>query len=255
MKRCISKSWLPRIAATGLALCAMSGVYATDRSPSVPPAIAGDRSGIDPALGPPFTRRARPSMGDVDAPIIVIEIGSYTCSHCREFEERTFPKLKTIYIDTGMVRWTMLMTLQSGAPTPLKSTSNTYPFGIALDPADPGTRIMAIAHCALDQGRYWQNLEFLFEAGSLSPKDLDSALAKNRSLDRAKIDPCLVPGSPVFKEVLADVVESAEANIRHIPTFVIRKRRPDGKYIESRIEGYRPEADFGQAISQMLEAR
>lgn len=44
-------------------------------------------------------------IGDVKAPVTVIEYASMTCSHCAHFHETTFPELKKRYIDTGKVRF------------------------------------------------------------------------------------------------------------------------------------------------------
>ena len=43
-------------------------------------------------------------IGDVNAPITVIEYASMTCSHCANFHQLTYPELKKKYIDTGKVR-------------------------------------------------------------------------------------------------------------------------------------------------------
>ena len=42
-------------------------------------------------------------MGNPDAPVKIIEYGSLTCSHCKNFEAAAFPKLRDSYIDSGRV--------------------------------------------------------------------------------------------------------------------------------------------------------
>jgi protein-disulfide isomerase len=42
-------------------------------------------------------------LGDVDAPIVMIEYSSLTCPHCSNFHEKTFQLIKEKYIDTGKV--------------------------------------------------------------------------------------------------------------------------------------------------------
>jgi len=42
-------------------------------------------------------------LGDIDAPIVVIEYSSVTCPHCGNYRANTFPTLKEKYIDTGLV--------------------------------------------------------------------------------------------------------------------------------------------------------
>lgn len=44
-------------------------------------------------------------LGQADAPVTVMEYGSYTCPHCATFHEMNFAKLKAEYIDTGKVRF------------------------------------------------------------------------------------------------------------------------------------------------------
>lgn len=43
------------------------------------------------------------ALGDPDAPNVVIEYASMTCSHCASFHTETFDALKEKYIDTGKV--------------------------------------------------------------------------------------------------------------------------------------------------------
>jgi protein-disulfide isomerase len=43
------------------------------------------------------------TLGNPDAPVTLIEYASMTCSHCANFNEFTFQKLKENYIDTGKI--------------------------------------------------------------------------------------------------------------------------------------------------------
>lgn len=45
------------------------------------------------------------AIGNVDAPVVMIEYASATCPHCAEFHEKLLPQIKTEYIDTGKVRF------------------------------------------------------------------------------------------------------------------------------------------------------
>ncbi|MFN6951175.1 MAG: DsbA family protein [Albidovulum sp.] len=44
-------------------------------------------------------------LGNLDAPVEVIEYASFTCPHCAHFHETVFGKLKANYIDTGKVKF------------------------------------------------------------------------------------------------------------------------------------------------------
>jgi protein-disulfide isomerase len=46
-------------------------------------------------------------LGSDKAPVTIIEYASMTCPHCAHFHAETFPVLKSKYIDTGKVRFTL----------------------------------------------------------------------------------------------------------------------------------------------------
>ena len=47
------------------------------------------------------------TLGNLDAPIKIVELFSMTCSHCANFHNNTFPDVKKRLIDTGMVCFEM----------------------------------------------------------------------------------------------------------------------------------------------------
>src|SRR5436853_285562 len=44
-------------------------------------------------------------LGKADAPVTIIEYASMTCPHCANFNEVTYPQVKTRLIDTGKIRF------------------------------------------------------------------------------------------------------------------------------------------------------
>jgi protein-disulfide isomerase len=82
-------------------------------------AVAGAVFGPARLIGPAFADDPSPAdiaqagpAGDVmlgadTAPVTVIEYASMTCPHCAHFSTTTFPELKTRYIDTGKVKYTL----------------------------------------------------------------------------------------------------------------------------------------------------
>jgi protein-disulfide isomerase len=46
-------------------------------------------------------------LGDPKAPVTIIEYASMTCGHCAQFAIESFPILKSKFIDTGKVRYTL----------------------------------------------------------------------------------------------------------------------------------------------------
>lgn len=94
--------------AAGTALIAGAGAIATIDSREIPtiidaalpvsPAHAATSDELMEA-GPLGER----TLGDPNAPNVVIEYASMTCPHCRSFHETTFDAFKEKYIDTGEV--------------------------------------------------------------------------------------------------------------------------------------------------------
>lgn len=80
---------------------AMLGTASAETTAPADTATATVAGAVDPAL---LTDR---SMGNPDAPIKMTEYASFTCPHCANFSETVFQKLKTSYIDTGKVHFTL----------------------------------------------------------------------------------------------------------------------------------------------------
>lgn len=49
---------------------------------------------------------AEMTMGEVDAPVEIVEYASFTCPHCATFHEGAFENLKADYVDTGRASFT-----------------------------------------------------------------------------------------------------------------------------------------------------
>lgn len=65
----------------------------------VAPRLAWTQDGWDPQITD-FDK----VLGSPDAPVTILEYSSYTCPHCARFHRETLPRLKTEYIDPGVVR-------------------------------------------------------------------------------------------------------------------------------------------------------
>ncbi len=44
-------------------------------------------------------------MGNVNAPVTIIEYASMTCPHCKSFHEKIMPQIKEQYVDTGKAKY------------------------------------------------------------------------------------------------------------------------------------------------------
>jgi protein-disulfide isomerase len=71
---------------------------------------AAATAALTPALAQEATPAEAPgdfSLGSPDAPVKIVEYASFTCPHCASFHANVFKSLKTEYIDTGKVHFTL----------------------------------------------------------------------------------------------------------------------------------------------------
>ena len=69
----------------------------------LPVALAAGPAFATPGVAGP----ADMSLGNPRAPVKVVEYASLSCPHCARFNETVFPTLKSRYIDTGKVYYTL----------------------------------------------------------------------------------------------------------------------------------------------------
>lgn len=90
---------------TALTLSAAAGTSSLiGISPSF--AAEGDTYNVDQLMAPAGDWQDK-WLGDENAPVTMIEYASSTCPHCATFHSVTYPTLKTDYIETGKVRFTL----------------------------------------------------------------------------------------------------------------------------------------------------
>ncbi len=185
---------------------------------------------IDPILGAPLTVRTRPTLGSETADIVVIEVRSFKCAHCRSFHERVFPTLKEKFIATGVIRWVRI----DGTP----------------DKSDANSGVFAVARCATHQKNYDTLESFLFRNGARPSSFLYGQAESLPGIDANALASCIRSGDSLA-DVRADFADVAALKVTVLPTFILRKRRPNGEFLEARIEGY-PQADYFERILAQL---
>jgi protein-disulfide isomerase len=110
------------IALAALAALALAGC--SDQKGSAPSAPV---AAVPPPAGKAWTDivSATPEggfrMGNPDAPVKLVEYASYSCPHCKTFEEQGAPKLVESYVKSGRVSWEFrsLLLHASDAPATL----------------------------------------------------------------------------------------------------------------------------------------
>jgi protein-disulfide isomerase len=171
-----------------------------------------------------------PALGRQDAPVTVVEFTDYECPFCKRFHQTTFESLKRDYIDTGQVRWVV-------RDLPL--------------PIHPNARAAAqAAHCAGEQGRFWEMRETLFANAPAASAEVFRKYGADLDLDVEAYVACLNSGrflDPVDK----DAAEANGLRITGTPTFVVG--RTEDQWVEGRpIVGAQSYAVFDGAIRLQL---
>ena len=74
-------------------------------TPSKPDSPVAQAAAPDAAALAPRKEGEDMVMGNAKASVTIIEYASLTCPHCAHFDEETFPRLKSEYIDKGLVKY------------------------------------------------------------------------------------------------------------------------------------------------------
>jgi protein-disulfide isomerase len=189
----------------------------------------------DPALpsgSVQISDNARQAMGAATAPVTLVEFTDYQCPFCKRFHERSWPEIKSKYVDTGKVRYIV-------RDMPLSFHGQAMPAAIA-------------AECAGQQGQFWPVHEALFNGQeSLSPEMIKKTAAKfgvaSEAFERCIADPRIKAG------VTADIAEAEKIGVNGTPGFVLGARHGD-KIEGTMILGAQPTNVFSSRIDALLKA-
>ncbi len=172
-----------------------------------------------------------PILGDLKAPITMVEFTDYQCPFCRKFYLQAYKKLKKQYIDTGKLRLVL-------RDLPLGFHQYAKPAAIS-------------AHCAGEQGKFWQMHDALFEGGGkFTPNDI-LGYATSLKLDKKAFQSCISSGR-FNKAIAQDVTDANNAGITGTPGFVIGATTDD-KVKGTLISGTRPFSVFKAEIDKLLK--
>jgi protein-disulfide isomerase len=194
------------------------------------------RSAQAPAAAPPSRVRASvadaPMLGRPDAPVTLVEFSDYQCPFCQQFFLATLPALKRDYIDTGKVRYVF----------------RDYP----LDQIHPQARKAAeAAHCAGDQGKYWEMHDLLFRNQRALALPQLGEHARALGLETNAFDACLTSGKHA-ERVGKGLGDGLAAGIQGTPGFVVGKTEPGSSVEGASVRGAQPVDAFRRLIDQLL---
>ena len=166
-------------------------VYSLTRPPA--PALSAARLASDPAIGP------------ASAKVTIIEYGDFGCTTCRAWEKAgVLKQVLAAYGNQVHFVW------------------RDFPVITVQSP-----EAAAAAHCAFDQGRFWQYHDLLYaKAPALGIADLKT-YAATLGLDSARFDQCLDSGQDKAK-VDQSLNEGHQYGFPGTPSFLINGQKVVG---------------------------
>ncbi len=202
---------------------AEEGTLAEAYRPREQPTAVPEPSGpVDVPIGDAY------SLGDPNAPVVMVEYTDFQCPFCSRHFQETFPQIKTNYIDTGLVYYVF-------KDFPLTSI---HPQAVAASEA---------ARCAGDQNAYVEMHDRLFSSqaqwsGQAGAVDIFIDYASQLGLDQAAFSECMETNK-YQAAIQTDLQEGASFGVRGTPAFFI-----NGNFVS----GAQPYSAFEQAIDGLL---
>lgn len=194
-------------------------------APTAPTAAAGQNGGVvDIKLNSNV-----PYLGSGSAKVTVVEYADYQCPFCERFFNTVMPEIKSKYIDTGKIKF-------------------VYQDFAFLGP--DSTSASEAAHCAADQGKFWQYHDYLFknqgqENSGWASAENQKKIAANLGLNTSQFNQCL-DGKKYEAQVNAETAAGKSYGVSGTPTVFV-----NGKAIV----GAQPAASFTQAIDAALAGK
>jgi protein-disulfide isomerase len=175
----------------------------------------------------------RPQRGSAEAKVVLIEFSEFQCPFCARHATQTMPELDRDYIETGKVKYVF-------RDLPLQFHPHA-------------AKAAEAAHCAGEQGKYWEMSEHLLaNQRTLAPEHLPGH-AEKVGLDVEKFKACLESGK-FESQVKEDVAEAGRVGITGTPSFLLAVVDPQTKNLRAvtRIRGAQPLATFRRELDKLL---
>lgn len=168
-----------------------------------------------------------PSVGDADAPVVIVEYTDFQCPYCARHHAQTYPQILENMVETGRVRYVF-------KDFPLTSI---HPQAVLAAEA---------ARCAREQEAYLEMHDALFENqgdwnGKSNAAELFTGYAGELGLDTDAFASCL-DSHRHQDAVMAELEEGTRLGVRGTPGFFI-----NGYHVS----GAQPYEVFEQAVTQL----
>ncbi len=151
-----------------------------------------------------ITENGSPALGSKDAPLTVIEFGDYQCFYCNKFYHTIEPDIMKNYVDTGKIK----MVFKDFTIIGQDSVNAAH-----------------AAHCAQEQGRFWEYHDMLYNnwsgenTGWASSKNL-LGFAKQLGLNEEQFNQCMTQAR--YTQIIqGSVLDAKELGLSGTPDFFV----------------------------------
>ena len=180
-----------------------------------------------------LSTRGLPSLGSETAKVTLIEFSDYQCFFCRRHDRQVAPRIVEEYVKSGRVKYVF-------ADFPLAS--------------HPGaSKAAQAAHCAGDQGKYWQMNDLLFRHPQSLNQGTLKAFGKSLGLDNPAFLDCVESGK--YAQKVRDGLSAGKgAGVRGTPSFffgLTDRTRPKIR-VRKTLTGAHPYPAFKGIIEELL---
>ncbi len=190
---------------------------------------------LDPASMPRIAA-AGILKGDSNAPVQVIEFADFECPGCGYYATVTGPDVTRLLVETGEIAFRF--------------------FDLPLDIHPNALAAHNAAHCANEQGRFWEMHDVIFRGqhewnaqATRRPKKVLEGYASAVGLDVAKWSACY-DSERMLPQILANRTEAERLRINTTPSFIIGNRLVPGNVSYDQFRAYVLEAKVAAAMEQ-----
>jgi len=178
-----------------------------------------------------------PVIGNLDAPITIIEFSDFQCPFCARFYSQTLPLIYEEYIDQGKVKLVFRdFPIQSIHP-------NAVPAAVASECANEQGKFKEMHDILFDNQNQWSRQE------TVDALSLFSQYATEIQLEQETFDSCLTSGKYI-EEIQKDLNDGQNYGVSGTPGFFVGNDQIG--YVQ--IKGAQPFDIFKKVIDAQLDA-
>jgi len=171
---------------------------------------------VTPAQSQAVSISDEPALGSDNASVTIVEYGDFQCPACNSFEQQTFSRLKSEYIDTGQAKFVW----------------KDYPLTQIHNWAEPGAAAMECVYRE-DEEAFWNVKGTLFDQqGTLTLNKVENSIvewAVQQGVNESEVRSCIESGDTV-QEVRSDLREGQQNGVTGTPTIFVNGQKVGSSY-------------------------